>query len=183
MAPRQYALVAYVRDPVGIFVEDLRRELFPERGHLPAHITILPPRPLQAGEEDTIHVVRREIERLQGFEVEMGDVENFFPTTPTIFLRVARGAYRLRELHDALNLGCLFCHEQWTYMPHMTVVKMPEFEQAKLALQRVRERWAQYRGPRNVLVDRLSFVREGDGIHWDDLASVPLGSPLAALPR
>ena len=33
----------------------------------------------------------------------MGDVETFLPLTPTVFIRVARGAYRMRELHDRMN--------------------------------------------------------------------------------
>ena len=41
-----YSLVAYVSNPVGQFVESLRRELQPEQGHLPAHLTVLPPRQL-----------------------------------------------------------------------------------------------------------------------------------------
>jgi hypothetical protein len=39
----RYALVAYVRSPVGEFIENLRRELHPDLPHLSAHLTILPP--------------------------------------------------------------------------------------------------------------------------------------------
>ena len=39
-----YALVAYVRHPVGEFVENVRKELHPELPLTPAHLTILPPR-------------------------------------------------------------------------------------------------------------------------------------------
>jgi len=46
----RYALVAYVRDAVGEFVATLRRELHPDLPHLPAHLTILPPRRLQGSE-------------------------------------------------------------------------------------------------------------------------------------
>src|SRR5579883_2340887 len=51
MSGSRYALVAYVRDPVGKFVEKLRRELHPELPHLAAHLTILPPRLLRGSEE------------------------------------------------------------------------------------------------------------------------------------
>src|SRR5437016_2822797 len=44
MQTRRYALVAYVRNPVGEFVERLRQELHPDLPHLPAHLTVLPPR-------------------------------------------------------------------------------------------------------------------------------------------
>src|SRR5215470_7544533 len=50
MQPHRYALVAYVRDSAGEFVERLREELHPDQLHLAAHLTILPPRCLQGNE-------------------------------------------------------------------------------------------------------------------------------------
>ncbi len=50
MQTPRYALVAYVRNPVGEFVERLRRELHPDLPHLAAHLTILPPRLLHGSE-------------------------------------------------------------------------------------------------------------------------------------
>src|SRR5260370_41662806 len=44
MLKPRYALVAYVKSPAGEFVETLRRELHPALPHMPAHLTILPPR-------------------------------------------------------------------------------------------------------------------------------------------
>src|SRR5260370_931694 len=44
MQSLRYALVAYVRSPVGEFIENLRRELHPDLPHLSAHLTF---RPLQ----------------------------------------------------------------------------------------------------------------------------------------
>jgi len=43
MPSSRYALVTYVRNPVGEFVTQLRRELHPTLPHMPAHLTILPP--------------------------------------------------------------------------------------------------------------------------------------------
>ena len=53
-ASDQYALVSYVRNALGEFVEGLRRELHPAHAHLPTHLTVLPPRPLQGSEEDAV---------------------------------------------------------------------------------------------------------------------------------
>ena len=50
MASSRYALVAYLHHPVGQFVEELRRELHPVIAHMPAHLTILPPRELRGTE-------------------------------------------------------------------------------------------------------------------------------------
>jgi hypothetical protein len=82
------------------------------------------------------------------FEVTMGDVESFAPRTPTVFVRVAHAAYRMRELHDRLNTGVLEYEEPWPYMPHMTVAKMLDFPSAARALEIAQECWARYTGPR-----------------------------------
>jgi 2'-5' RNA ligase len=173
---RQYALVAYIRNAVGLFVEGLRRELHPSHAHLPAHITILPPRCLHGSEEEAISLVEGICESAQPFVVTLGDVENFFPITPTVFIRVAFGAYRVREFHDTLNAGPLFYAEQWPYMPHLTIVKVETMEIASRSLEIARERWALFEHPRKVVIEELTFVRQGEDMnHWIDLASVPLG--------
>ena len=59
MQDRRYALVAYVKSPVGEFVEKLRRELHPDLPHLPAHLTILPPRLLHGSEVAALHLLER----------------------------------------------------------------------------------------------------------------------------
>lgn len=176
----RYAIVAYVRDAVGRFVEDLRRELHPEHGHLPAHITLLPPRPLHGPEAATLEALEEICRTVEPFHVLMGEVATFAPVTPTVFIRVERAAYRLRELHDKLNTDGLGCQEQWPYMPHMTIVKVPTEAAAQATLLKAREAWSRYRGPRRVMVDELTFVREGEQNHWIDLATLPLGRTLVS---
>ncbi|HET9699021.1 MAG TPA: 2'-5' RNA ligase family protein [Terriglobales bacterium] len=180
---RQYALVAYIRNAVGQFVESLRSELHPAHAHLPAHITILPPRCMSGTEEDAISLVESICRSSQPFQVTLGDVENFMPITPTVFIRVAFGAYRVRELHDTLNAGPLFYAEQWPYMPHLTIVKVDSMEVATHSLDIARDRWARFDRPRRVMIEELTFVRsEKDLTQWTDLASVPLGKQLVHLP-
>ena len=172
--PLQYALVAYLRDPVGRFVEGLRRELYPEHAHLAAHVTVLPPRELRGSEEEAVHQLRKLAARFTAFAIELNDVESFAPTTPTVFLRVSRSAHRFRDMHVAFNSGPLYCEEQWTYMPHLTIVKMPDFAAAEPALQIARERWAHYNGPRQAAINELTFVRESGEAAWTDLAVITL---------
>jgi 2'-5' RNA ligase len=177
--PRQYALVAYIRDAVGQFVETLRSEIHPAHAHLPAHITILPPRTLQGSEADAISLVENICQQARPFQVTLGDVENFMPVTPTVFIRVAFGAYRARELHDNLNSGPLYHPEQWPYMPHLTIAKVDTMEGASQSLEVARQRWARFDRPRKVMIEELTFVRQGEDFdHWIDLASVPLGKQL-----
>jgi len=178
-----YALVAYVRHPVGEFIERLRRELHPELPHLPAHITILPPRVLaglesvssQTRENQALEFLGQTCREVAPFEIVLGEVETFAPVTPTNFIRVAHGAYRLRELHDRLNTGILFSEERWPYMPHMTVVKMGNEAHAVTAFQTASERWAQYTGTRRIPIEEVTFVREAENSTWVDLAPVYLG--------
>ena len=177
MPERRYALVAYVRDPVGQFVEDLRRELHPELPHMAAHVTILPPRPLHGSEAAALEFLEEACSRIVPFDVELGEVETFLPATPTIFIQVKRAAYRIRELHDQLDSAALCCAEEWPYMPHLTIVKMEWEQPAREALEIAKQRWEQFAGRRQVHVSELMFVREEDG-HWQDVASIPLGRSL-----
>jgi 2'-5' RNA ligase len=174
MSSSRYALVTYVRDPVGEFVEKLRQELHPTMPHMPAHLTILPPRVLQGSEKLALEFLEEACNQVVPFAVEMGDVETFLPTTPTVFIQVKRAAYRMRELHDQLSGEALCCAENWPYIPHLTIVKTELDEQARTAATIARERWQKFQGKRQVHVDELMFVRETDGL-WQDVAPLPLG--------
>jgi 2'-5' RNA ligase superfamily len=179
MQPAQYALVAYVRCPVGGFVENLRREFHPTQAHLPAHLSILPPRILQGSESEAVETVERVCRDVDPFQIVLGEVATFIPITPTVFIRVAHAAYRMRELHDLVNVGPLHGQEQWPYMPHLTIFRMDTNEQAARALEEARRRWENYSDSRRVLIDQLTFVREAGANSWVDLAPIPLGGRLA----
>jgi 2'-5' RNA ligase len=180
MQKPRYALVAYVKSPVGEFVENLRRELHPDLPHLGAHLTILPPRPLRGTET----VALQELERICGqadpFEVALGNVETFIPVTPTVYIKVTHAAERMCELHDRLNTENLAFAEEWPYLPHLTIVLMATENLAQDALAIARKRWTQFVGSRRVLVDHLTFVREDLQNRWVDLAPVPLGRSLVS---
>jgi len=178
MPTPRYALVAYVKDAVGEFVEQLRQELHPDLPHLPAHLTILPPRPLQGSELSALEALEDSCSQVEPFEVVLGEVETFVPVTPTVFIRVAHAAYRMRELHDRLNVPPLACTEEWPYMPHLTIVKITSEELAQQAYIIARDRWAQFGGSRRIAVKKLTFVREQEENRWVDLAGVPLGRSL-----
>ena len=177
LTPR-YALVAYVRNPVGEFVERLRRQLHPELPHLAAHLTVLPPRLLLGSERSAVETLEEVCNHVAPFQVTLGDVETFVPRTPTVFIRVAEASYRMRELHDHLNTKALAAQEEWPYMPHLTIVKMSDKAQAQQAYRVAHERWAHFEGGREIPVSELTFVREEEQNCWVDLAGVPLGRQL-----
>jgi len=107
MPSSRYALVTYVRNPVGEFVEELRRELHPTMAHMPAHLTILPPRELTCSEAGALEFLEEACGRVVPFNVELGDVETFLPTTPTVFIQVKRAAYRMRNCTtNSAGKGC-----------------------------------------------------------------------------
>jgi 2'-5' RNA ligase len=178
MQSLRYALVAYVKSPVGEFVENLRRELHPNLPHLAAHITFLPPRLLHGTETAALQTLAAVCSQAEPFEVTLGDVQTFVPTTPTVYIRVTYGASRLQELHDQLNQQALACAEEWPYIPHLTIVKMATEPMAEKAMGIARERWQKYSGSRRIVLDRLTFVREDAQNCWVDLAPVPLGGSL-----
>ena len=182
MQPQQYALVAYVKDALGRFVQELRREIHPELGRLPVHVSILPPRLLHGSEQEALATLGRLCQGIAPFEVAMDAVESFRPITPTVYLRV-EGAAPMHQLHDRLNTSALACSEQWPYIPHLTIVKLADATRLDEVFELARQRWQGYRGPRRVLLDQLTFVREGENNHWTDLAPVQLGRSLASKPR
>lgn len=177
---QRYALVAYVRNQVGEFVENLRRALHPNLPHMAAHVTLLPPRRLQGSEASAIETLKERCPQVEPFEVSLGEVETFIPVTPTVFVRVAHAAYKMRELHDLLNVDALAMTEEWPYMPHLTIVKMDAEEQAQHAYRMARTRWAGFEGSRCVEVRDLTFVREGENGRWIDLEAIPLGARRAS---
>ncbi len=179
MPDPQYALVAYVRNALGQFVDDLRCELHPEHAHLPTHVSILPPRPLVGSEADALEHIVKLCSKVEPFEIGMGAVETFLPTTPTVFLKITFAAYKLRELHDLLNSGALLYQEPLPYMPHLTIAKLGTTERAQEVYRCSKDRWDHYEGTRRVTIEGLSFVRGRDHI-WTDLAPVELGGKRSA---
>jgi hypothetical protein len=172
--------VAYLKNPAGGFVENLRRELHPDLPHLPAHLSILPPRPLQGTESSALQVLERICGDEEPFEVTLGDVETFVPVTLTVYIRVQGAAAHMSELHSKLNTEALAFEEEWPYIPHLTIVKMSAEQPAQTAFQMARQRWSHYSGSRRILLERLTFVREDVENHWVDLAPIPLGRRLVS---
>src|SRR5437870_5213143 len=167
-------------NPDGEVVEHLRRDLHPELPHLAAHHTRLPPRSLQGSEFSALQTLEELCGHTDPFEITLGEVETFVPVTPTVFIRVAHAAYRMRELHDRLNTRTLEAHEEWPYMPHLTIAKLSTEAQAQEAYRTACDRWAQFSGSRRIHVKELTFVRAQEPNQWVDLAGVPLGRSLVS---
>ncbi len=174
MSISRYALVTYIRNPVGEFVEELRRELHPPTAHMAAHLTILPPRELKGTESAALEFLEQACSHVVPFTVDLGDVTTFLPRTPTVFIEVKQAASHIRDLHDQLCGRGLDCEESWPYTPHLTILKAERDEEARAAFVIAQERWSQFHGKRQIYVEELMFVCEKDG-SWQDVALVPLG--------
>ncbi len=180
MQKTRYALVAYVRGTTGEFVENLRRELHPALPYLAAHLTILPPRPLQGTENSALQDLERICSQETPFQVNLGAMESFVPVTPTVYITVDGAARRMCELHRKLNTGALEYKEEWPYVPHLTIVKLSGEQPAREALLTARDRWNHFNGSRLISVEKLTFVREDEQHCWIDLAPVLLGRSLVS---
>src|SRR5581483_8545877 len=93
----QFALVSYIPDPLGKFLDSLRLELAPEcRPH--AHVTILPPRPLKGPVEIAESELRQGASQFHAFEVKLGEVR-LFELSEVVYIEVEAGEPELREMH------------------------------------------------------------------------------------
>lgn len=170
----QYALVSYIQNPLGGFLDELRLQLAPNcQPH--AHVTVLPPRPLKGLETEAKAELRRLAAEFHAFEVKLGDVE-LFQTTDVIYLEVERGAAELRRMHRILNVGAVQFQEPYDFHPHITIAQYIPKESVGETLKRARELWDRWSGRTSFTVEELSFVQNQENHGWVDLMHFPLAN-------
>jgi 2'-5' RNA ligase len=169
-----FALVAYIPDPLGKFLDDLRRDLVPSYNPH-AHISVLPPRPLGVDWQEASEMARGLAESWAPFDVELKGIRSF-PVTEVIYIELGSGAEELCKLHAAMNSGELQFDEPFPYHPHVTLAQ--EVDRADLPgiRQVAQRRWAEYKGPRTFRVDRAVFVQNTLDNRWIDLAEYSFGA-------
>jgi len=172
-----FALVIYIPDPLGLFLDNLRRELVPNcQPH--AHVSVLPPRPL-AVEWQT---ASRQAEELTGtwppFEIHLTNVA-VFPVTGVIYIEVGEGGDELRRMHAAMNGTALGFEEPFAYHPHITVAQELPIGQVARVREEATARWRDYPGKHSFRADCVVLVQNTLSDCWIDLAEYPLGSRLA----
>lgn len=172
-----YALVVYIPDPLGAFLDSLRRELVPhDNPH--AHISVLPPRPLAVGWRTASDQARALLESWQPFEIELTGIE-MFPVTDVIYIEVGAGAAEMRNMHGRMNADALAFGEPFAYHPHITLAQEIAQHQVDGLREKARRQWREFRGPRRFLVERAVFVQNTMSNRWIDLAEYCLGSVAA----
>jgi hypothetical protein len=172
-----YALVIYLPDPLGSFLDDLRLEIVP--GCNPhAHVSVLPPRPLPVEPEAALAEARDIVAGFAPFEIELGGIEKF-DSTDVIYISVDRGAEQLCRIHKSLNRGRLAFDEPFAFHPHVTLAQEIPPDSVASLRDLAAARWRAYSGPRSFRAQTAVFVRNTHGNLWVDLADGPLrGAPL-----
>jgi hypothetical protein len=167
----QYALVTYVPDPLGRFLDDLRRELVP--GCKPhAHVSVLPPRPLVCDPAAALNEARALASEFEPFDIQAGDIQ-IFPLTDVVYIDIRNGGQPLREMHAALTDGYLQFNEPFEYHPHITLAQDLNRDQVQQVYGRATDAWRQYPGSRVFRADRVVFVQNTE-TGWIDLEEIEL---------
>ena len=167
----QVALVSYIREPLGSYLDGLCRELVP--GCKPrAHISLLPPRPLPCEAECAGDELQKLLESTPAFDLVLGEVE-VFPVSQVIYVSIAQGQDHLRHLHRTLNRGLAKYQELFPYHPHVTLAQDLGTGEVPEKLECARQRWRESPHERKVRIDQLSFVQHQEG-RWVDLQDILL---------
>ena len=168
----QYALVIYVPDPLGGFLDDLRLRLVP--GCNPhAHVSVLPPRPLACDPRAAVDEARALAAEFEPFEIQAGDLQ-IFPSTDVIYIDVRGGSQALRQMHAALTDGHLQFSEPYEYHPHITLAQDLKHEDVAAVYRRAAEAWQRYPGSRVFRAERVIFVQNTHPDGWIDLEDIEL---------
>jgi len=168
-----FALVIYIPDPLGQFLDDLRRELVP--AYKPcAHVSVLPPRPLAVDWRLASVQLRELAEVWRPFDIELTEI-SVFPVTDVIYLELGTGAEELREMHTAMASKSLAFEEPFAYYPHVTLAQEIPHERVEELRDKARRLWREYQGPRRFRATQAVFVQSTMSNCWIDLAEYSLG--------
>jgi 2'-5' RNA ligase len=169
-----FALVVYIPDPLGAFLDDLRRELVPHYNPH-AHVSLLPPRPISGDWQEASRQARTLTESWEPFEVELTAI-GIFPVTEVIYIEVGRGAPELRQMHAAMNRDALVFDEPYPYHPHITLAQELPHEAVPELFDLAKRRWREFSASRTFRVERAAFVQNTLPGCWIDLAEYSLGA-------
>jgi 2'-5' RNA ligase len=163
-----FALVTYIPDPLGEFLDHLRRDLVPNC--VPrAHVTVLPPRQVSVPAGAAVEQLGAWMADMPAFEIEARDVE-IFENTSVIHIGLGAGRAELERMHERLNSGPLAFAEPFSYHPHITLAQDLEPGQVLPLFEEAKRRWRDFKGPRRFAADTVTFVQNTDRNRWLDLA-------------
>lgn len=134
------------------------------------HVTLLPPTPVRAGEWDLIEEhLARAARSVKPFAMHLSGTGTFRPTSPVVFVQVAKGVAECEVLERAIRRGPLARDLQFPYHPHVTVAQ----EVPDPALDQAYEGMAEFVA-RFAVTHFVLFSRNEDR-RWEWHTEFPLG--------
>ena len=168
-----FALVIYISEPLGLFLDDLRRELVPHYNPH-AHVSVLPPRPLAVAWQVASQQLASLTETWEPFEIELTDV-TVFPLTGVVYIGIGKGGDELRRMHAAMNSAVLAFQEPFVYHPHITLAQELPMGNVAEVRELAERRWRDFTGKRTFCAGRAVLVQNTLSNCWIDLAEYSLG--------
>ena len=176
----QYALVTYLPDELGSFLDQMRRDLV-QSCNARSHLSLLPPRSLKVPPSKAELQIQNTGDVTQPFIVKIGGVA-MFPETSVIYLELLAGQDELDSLHRKLSTDSLEFDEPFPFHPHITLAQNFDLGTVAERFEIANASWNSYAGPREYLLDRVVFVQNTENNCWIDLRSfslrgLPHGTP------
>lgn len=168
----QFALVTYLPDELGRYLDQLRRDLVTQC-KARSHLSLLPPRPISASSAAAEKQILNVSRITQPFVVKIGDVA-IFPQTAVIYLELLSGQRQIADLHDQLSTGAFQFNEPYPFHPHITLAQNFDIETVKERYEQAVAAWEAYTGPREFLLDNVVFVQNSVTNCWADLRQFSL---------
>lgn len=174
-----YALVGYVPDPLGSFLDALRHTMAGHKAS-PAHLTFLPPRPLRIDPDAASAIIRDKLRSFATFSVELTDVQ-CFPLTNVLYLGLSAGNLEARKLHDSLHSEVGLSHvEEFEYRPHITLSASIDSSEIEEARRVAALAWSRRTLPQRFTIRDVAFLRQSSRQVWERLWTEPLAVPATA---
>ncbi|HET7900244.1 MAG TPA: 2'-5' RNA ligase family protein [Candidatus Nanopelagicales bacterium] len=112
-----------VPDPWAAELERWRAELGdPQAGAIPAHVTLLPPTPVESAALDEVEQhLAAAAASVEPFAVRLRGTATFRPVSPVVFVALTAGISGCESLEAAVRSGPLHRALDHPYHPHVTV--------------------------------------------------------------
>lgn len=151
-----FTLVTYVPEPISRIIEGLRASI-PGNGFVQPHITVVPPRPLEAPLSTVADFAVPVLRRFAAFEVSLGDV-HCFSESNLLYLDISEGVDEIHDLHNALNRGVLAHPERFEFRPHVTIGGSAEIPDLETLRHTVRDAWLTQSSPCKFEVSEIAAL-------------------------
>lgn len=163
-----YALVAYIPNPLGEFLDSLSRTLVPGC-HIHSHVTLLPPRHLKGTIDEAMDVLDAGTRTICPFELQITDIQ-IFDVTSVLYANVGHGRARLIDVYRHMNTGVLQHDEQFPYHPHVTLAIDTAHADIHALAAEARQLWKDYPHSRRFVVETLTFVHNVGMKQWEEVS-------------